>query len=89
MCHLGYAGSNRHRQILQNLCGPGAARGKHGPNIHMHAAQAVIWQVVTLSGRTIRDEAQASPLLAQLAIERIDALLAVVSPAQYISTSKS
>ena len=39
-----------------------------------------VQQVVTLSGRTIRDEAQASPLLAQLAIERIDTLLAVVCP---------
>ena len=38
----------------------------------------VLAQVVTISGRTIRNEAQASPLLAQLAIERIDALLAQV-----------
>ena len=33
---------------------------------------------MTISGRTIRNEAQASPLLAQLAIERVDTLLAQV-----------
>ena len=35
-------------------------------------------QVVTISGRTIRKEAQAQPELSEVAIERIDELLAKV-----------
>ena len=35
-------------------------------------------QVVTISGRTIRKEAQAQPELSEVAIEKIDELLAKV-----------
>ena len=35
-------------------------------------------QVVTISGRTIRPEAQASPAAAEAAIQHIDALLSIL-----------
>ena len=40
--------------------------------------RGVTVQVVTISGRTIRKEAQAQPELSEVAIEKIDELLAKV-----------
>lgn len=45
-------------------------------------------QVVTISGRTIRPEAQASPAAAEAAIGHIDALLAIL-PREQVAAAEA
>ncbi|KAK9843839.1 hypothetical protein WJX81_008488 [Elliptochloris bilobata] len=56
--------------------------GSGGGAATADAVYAAIGNVVTISGRTIRPEAQASPAAAEAAIQHIDELLAILPPSK-------
>ncbi|CAK0779428.1 hypothetical protein CVIRNUC_004772 [Coccomyxa viridis] len=65
-------GTDKERVVSEQYGGSG------GDNASTDAVYAAIGNVVTISGRTIRKEAQAQPELSEVAIEKIDELLAKV-----------